>query len=81
METLYLIQLDIDRLFVYLTVPLPDIAFVVHAANQFIVVSTSVRWSTISHMLQYFQGTKTKARFLSSTSSLTFQAYSDPDHA
>lgn len=64
---------------VYLTMTWTDIAYAVHILNQFVSASRSTHWAKLLRILHYVCGTLHQCLLISSTSSLTLQAYVDAD--
>ncbi|KAL8137526.1 hypothetical protein V2J09_003527 [Rumex salicifolius] len=65
----------------YLSLTRPDIAFPTNKLAQFLQNPTTVHWTALRHVLRYLVGTLDTGIYISSTSPLTFKAYSDADWA
>jgi hypothetical protein len=65
---------------VYLTITLPNIAYVVHVVSQVVSSPITVHWVVVLRILRYFQGTVFQSLLLPSTYFLELRAYSDADH-
>ncbi|XP_028100414.1 uncharacterized protein LOC114299782 [Camellia sinensis] len=66
---------------VYLTVTHPDIAYVVHIVNQFMVASRFLHYDALDYILHYLKGTMFHGLHYSAHSSLQLHAFSDADWA
>jgi len=66
---------------VYLTITLPNIAYVVHVVSQFVVSPTIIHSTTILCTLRYVRGTQFQSLFFPSSSSLELCVYFDANCA
>ncbi|XP_038901263.1 uncharacterized mitochondrial protein AtMg00810-like [Benincasa hispida] len=66
---------------IYLTVTRPDIAYVVHIINQFMVVPRIIHFITVLRILRYVKGTLRHGLQFSLRSSLVLSGYSDANWA
>nr|XP_027192695.1 uncharacterized protein LOC113787748 [Cicer arietinum] len=64
---------------VYLTIIRPDIGYIVHIVNQFVVSPTTVHWAVVLRIIRYLRGTQFQSILFLSSSSLELRVYSDVD--
>ncbi|XP_038678419.1 uncharacterized mitochondrial protein AtMg00810-like [Tripterygium wilfordii] len=67
--------------FVYLCITRLDIVHAVSIVSQFMSAPSSIHYGALLRILRYLSGTMTRSLYLSSSSPLTLQAYSDADWA
>ena len=66
---------------IYLTVTLPDLAYVVHLVSQFMSAPRSTHYAAVFRILQYIKGTLFHGLHFSAQSSFKLRAYADADWA